>query len=75
MNICAGSRALPSSRGSDHFGHLLVELGELYESAGGGVDTLLAAMKWSQIYDRLEETAVCLEHTVNVIEGIIQKKV
>jgi uncharacterized protein Yka (UPF0111/DUF47 family) len=54
---------------------LLVGLGELYESAGGGVDTLLAAMKWSQIYDRLEETALCLEHTVNVVEGIIQKKV
>jgi len=26
-------------------------------------------------YDRLEETASCLEHTVNVIEGIILKKV
>jgi uncharacterized protein Yka (UPF0111/DUF47 family) len=54
---------------------LLVGLGEIYESAGGGVDNLLAALKWSQIYDRLEETASCLEHTVNVIEGIILKKV
>jgi uncharacterized protein Yka (UPF0111/DUF47 family) len=54
---------------------VLVGLGEIYESAGGGVEDLLAALKWSQIYDRLEETASCLEHTVNVIEGIILKKV
>ena len=54
---------------------LLVGLGELYESAGGSGAKLLETMKWSQVYDRLEETATCLEHTVNVIEGIIQKKV
>jgi uncharacterized protein len=36
---------------------------------------VLDAMKWSQIYDRLEEVASCLERTVNVIEGIILKKV
>jgi len=54
---------------------VLVGLGEIYESAGGGVEDLLAALKWSQIYDRLEETASCLEHIVNVIEGIILKKV
>jgi len=53
---------------------LLVGLGELYESAGGG-EQLLETMKWSQLYDRLEEAASCLEHTVNVVEGIIQKKV
>ena len=60
-------------READSF--VLVGLGEIYESAGGGVEDLLAALKWSQIYDRLEETASCLEHTVNVIEGIILKKV
>ena len=54
---------------------VLVGLGEIYESAGGGVEDLMAALKWSQIYDRLEETASCLEDTVNVIEGIILKKV
>jgi len=54
---------------------LLVGLGEIYESAGGGVENLLEALKWSQIYDRLEEAASRLEHTVSVIEGIILKKV
>lgn len=54
---------------------LLVGLGELYESASGGAENLLEVLKWSQIYDRLEEAASCLEHTVNVIEGIILKKV
>ena len=47
----------------------------MYESFDGGVEDLMAVLKWSQIYDRLEETASCLEHTVNVIEGIILKKV
>ena len=54
---------------------LLVGLGEIYESAGGGVENLLEVLKWSQIYDRLEVVASCIEHTVNVIEGIILKKV
>ena len=54
---------------------LLVGLGEIYESAGSSVGNLLEAMKWSQIYDRLEEAASCLERTVTVIEGIILKKV
>ena len=50
---------------------LLVGLGEVYESAGGDVAILLEAMKWSQMYDRLEDAASCLEHTVNAIERII----
>jgi len=54
---------------------VLVGLGEIYESVGGGVEDLMAVLKWSQIYDRLEETASCLEHTVNLIEGIILKKI
>ena len=54
---------------------LLVGLGAVYESAGGSVDHLLEAMKWSQIYDRLEEAVSCLEHTANVIERMILKKV
>jgi len=54
---------------------LLVGLGEVYESAGGSVANLLEALKWSQLYDRLEEVATCLEHIVVVIEGIILKKV
>jgi uncharacterized protein len=54
---------------------LLVGLGEIYESAGSSMENLLEALKWSQIYDRLEEAASCLEHTASVIEGIILKKV
>ena len=54
---------------------LLVGLGAVYESAGDGVGNLLEAMKWSQIYDRLDEVTSCLEQVVNVIEGIILKKV
>jgi uncharacterized protein Yka (UPF0111/DUF47 family) len=66
-------RVRKSKREADTF--LLVGLGEIYESAAGGVENLLEALKWSQIYDRLEEAASCLEHTVNVIKGIILKKV
>ncbi|MDD5678931.1 MAG: hypothetical protein PHW60_13235 [Kiritimatiellae bacterium] len=54
---------------------LLVGLGEVYESAGDSVDHLLETIKWSQIYDRLEDTVSCLEHTANVIERMILKKV
>ena len=54
---------------------LLVGLGAVYESAGDSVDHLLEAMKWSQIYDRLENAVSCLEHTANVIERMILKKV
>ncbi len=54
---------------------LLVGLGAVYEAAGGGVDQLLEAMKWNQIYDRLEDLVACLEHTANVIERMILKKV
>ena len=54
---------------------LLVGLGAVYESAGDSVDHLLEAMKWSQIYDRLEDAVSCLEHTANVIERMILKKV
>lgn len=54
---------------------LLVGLGEVYESADRNMGNLLETMKWSQIYDRLEEAASSLEYTVNVIEGIVLKKV
>jgi len=53
---------------------LLVGLGAVYESAGDSVNHLLEAMKWSQIYDHLEEAVSCLEHTANVIERMILKK-
>jgi uncharacterized protein Yka (UPF0111/DUF47 family) len=66
-------RVRKCKREADTF--ILVGLGEVYESAGGGGEPLREAMKWSQIYDRLEEVASCLEHTANVIAGVILKKV
>jgi uncharacterized protein Yka (UPF0111/DUF47 family) len=66
-------RARKLKREADMF--LLVGLGEMYESAGAGMDRVLDALKWSQIYDRLEVVASCLEHVLNVIERIILKKV
>ena len=54
---------------------LLVGLGEVYESAGGSVTHLLEAVKWGQIFDRLEDAVSCLEHTANVIERMVLKKV
>ncbi len=54
---------------------LLVGLGAVYESAAGQPDHLLEVMKWSQIYDRLEEAVACLERAANVIERMILKKV
>jgi uncharacterized protein len=69
----ACERARKLKREADMF--VLVGLGELYESAGSGLQSLLEAMKWSQIYDRLEELGCCLEQVINVIEGIILKQV
>jgi len=66
-------RVRKRKREADSF--VLVGLGEVYETAGGSVENLLEALKWSQLYDRLEEVACCLEHIVMVIEGIIVKKV
>lgn len=54
---------------------LLLGMGEMYEAAESGVENVLETLKWSQVYDRLEEVASCLEHVVNLIEGIILKKV
>ena len=35
----------------------------------------MEALKWSQVYDHLEEVASSLEQTINAFDGIIQKKV
>ena len=66
-------RARKLKREADVF--VLVGLGEIYEAAGARAENLLEALKWSQIYDRLEDAASSLDHTVNVIEGIILKRV
>ncbi len=54
---------------------LLVGLGAVYESAGAEPARLLDAIKWGQVYDRLEEVANCLERVAHIIERMILKKV
>jgi uncharacterized protein Yka (UPF0111/DUF47 family) len=50
--------------------HLLVALGELYESAHGDKERLLYTIMWTQIYDRIEQALDKAEILSNVIEGI-----
>lgn len=52
---------------------LLDGLREVYESAASAARPL-DAVKWGQVFDRLEASAAGLEHVFNVIEGIILKK-
>jgi len=56
---------------SDHF--LVVGLGELYESQAAGVAELLETIKWSQLYDRLEDATERTQQVANVLESIVQK--
>lgn len=50
--------------------HLLLALGELYESGLGGNDELLAIIKWTQIYDRIEQVLEKLEILAKILEGV-----
>ncbi|MCX6983200.1 MAG: DUF47 family protein, partial [Lentisphaerae bacterium] len=50
--------------------HLLVALGELYESANGDKERLLHTIMWTQIYERIEQALDKAEILSNVIEGI-----
>jgi len=54
---------------------LLVGLGEVYEADNSSTGRLLETIKWTQIYDRLEDTVSCLEHIANVIGRMILRKV
>ncbi len=53
---------------------LLVELGELYEQPDIKADAVLDIVKWSQIYDRLEEALNRAERVAQIIEGITLKQ-
>ena len=50
--------------------HLLVALGELYESCPASQEQLLYIMMWTQIYDRIEQALDKAEVLTNVIEGV-----
>jgi uncharacterized protein Yka (UPF0111/DUF47 family) len=52
---------------------LLLSLGENYESRNENTRDLLEIIKWSHIYDRIEETFTGAEVLANVIEGITLK--
>lgn len=50
--------------------HLLVALGELYESGPSSPERLLYIMMWTQIYDRIEQALDKAEVLSNIIEGV-----
>jgi len=52
---------------------LLVALGEIYEAEIEGVSGVIEMVKWTQIYDRIEEAIVRVEQLSVVIEGISLK--
>ena len=52
---------------------LLVLLGETYETHIDNTADLLWVIKWSHIYDRIEETFANVEVLANIIEGITLK--
>jgi hypothetical protein len=54
---------------------VLIALRELYEQKNPDQEEILAMMKWTQIYDRLEEATSRLDRLVHVIEGIMLKYV
>lgn len=54
---------------------ILIALREIYEQKNPDQEEILAMMKWTQIYDRLEETISRLDRLVHVIEGIMLKYV
>ena len=53
---------------------LLVGLGELYEQPDTRAEAVLETVKWSQIYDRLEEALNCAGRAVQVLERIALKR-
>ena len=53
---------------------LLVGLGELYEQPDIKAASVLEIVKWSQIYDRLEEALNRAERAAQIIEGITLKQ-
>ena len=49
---------------------MLVVVGELYESVPAGQEGILRIIKWTQIYDRIEQVLEKAEVLANIIEGI-----
>ena len=68
----AARGAVKIRREAENF--LLVGLGELYEQPDIKAAAVLEIVKWSQIYDRLEEALNRAERAAQIIEGITLKQ-
>ena len=77
--VARGAGAQEAARGAviirrEAENFLLVGLGELYEQPDIKADVVLDIVKWSQIYDRLEEALNRAERVAQIIEGVTLKQ-
>jgi len=52
---------------------LLVALGEVYDLKVQGFDTVMEIVKWTHIYDRIEQAVNQAERLADIIEGVVLK--
>jgi len=52
---------------------LLVALGEVYDLKLQGFDTVMEIVKWTHIYDRIEQAVNQAERLADIIEGVVLK--
>jgi len=52
---------------------LLVALGEVYDLKVQGFDTVMDVVKWTHIYDRIEQAVNQAERLADIIEGVVLK--
>lgn len=52
---------------------LLVALGELYDLKGQDFNTVMEIVKWTHIYDRIEQAVNKAEGLADIIEGVVLK--
>ena len=52
---------------------LLVALGEVYDIKLTGFETVMEIVKWTHIYDRIEQAVIQAERLADIIEGVVLK--
>ncbi len=52
---------------------LLVALGEVYDIKLTGFDSVMEIVKWTHIYDRIEQAVNRAEGLADIIEGVVLK--
>ncbi len=52
---------------------LLVALGEVYDLKLNGFETVMEIVKWTHIYDRIEQAVNQAERLADIIEGVVLK--